>query len=56
MFQQDVEMFLTRRLYHLSADCRYGHSRANAIRFVGMKLLTLVCVRVRVRVCERARA
>jgi len=42
VFQQDWQMFTERRLYHISADCRYGRSRTNSIRFVVMKLLSLI--------------
>jgi hypothetical protein len=41
VFQQDVEVALNRRLYHIDAQCRYA-SLWNRVRFWGMKALSLV--------------
>lgn len=41
VFQQDVEVALSHRLYHIDAKCRYG-SIWNVIRFWGMKTLSMV--------------
>lgn len=38
-YQQDVEVVLSKKLYHLDANCRYG-STWNVLRFWGMKVLS----------------
>lgn len=39
VFQQDLEVILTKRLYHIDATCRYG-SLFNQVRFWIMKAIT----------------
>mmetsp|Transcript_31137 Transcript_31137/g.45576 ORF Transcript_31137/g.45576 Transcript_31137/m.45576 type:complete len:549 (+) Transcript_31137:112-1758(+) len=39
VFQQDYEVAMSKRLYHIDATCRYG-SKWNLIRFWGMKIIT----------------
>ena len=41
VLQQDVEVALSHRLYHIDAKCRYGDIR-NVIRFWGMKAVSMV--------------
>jgi len=40
VFQQDVQVALSHKLYHIDAKCRYG-STWNLIRFWGMKILSI---------------
>mmetsp|Transcript_11403 Transcript_11403/g.15797 ORF Transcript_11403/g.15797 Transcript_11403/m.15797 type:complete len:548 (-) Transcript_11403:456-2099(-) len=39
VFQQDYEVAMSKRLYHIDATCRYG-SKLNLIRFWFMKIIT----------------
>lgn len=41
VFQQDYEVALSKRLYHIDATCRYGCAW-NVVRFWSMKFLTMV--------------
>lgn len=41
VFQQDVEVIMSKRLYHIDATCRYG-SYLNVIRFWLMKIISAV--------------
>jgi acyl-lipid (8-3)-desaturase len=41
VFQQDIEVAMSQRLYHIDAKCIYGSSR-NVIRFWGMKAVSMV--------------
>lgn len=41
VFQQDIQVAWSHRLYHIDAECRYG-SRWNVLRFWGMKALSMV--------------
>ena len=41
VFQQDFEVVLSKRLYHIDANVRYG-SIWNLMRFWSMKLITMV--------------
>ena len=40
VFQQDYEVVLRKRLYHIDATCRYG-SVWNVVRFWSMKIITM---------------
>lgn len=41
VFQQDIEVATSRKLYHIDCECRYG-SVLNVMRFWGMKALSMV--------------
>lgn len=41
VFQQDIEIITTKKLYHIDCECRYGDIK-NVIRFWTMKFLSMI--------------